>query len=97
MFVGYDIKDVRQFLVFAKTGYFHGTGKVYKEVYAVGKSGAEKEHHLWQPKHPSKTLAFCIRAIDDAGNVSKVSNVASALRPVKTKAQKLVTNFERRV
>lgn len=83
LYTGYDIRDVREFISFAKTNSYKGKGHAHREIVYTATPSAEVDTLLWRPKYRSRTLAFCLRAVDETGNISGPSNVASALPPVR--------------
>ena len=81
LYVGYDIRDVRLFLNYTRTGDYRGLGAVSMVTLAGTSPGPVTQTVLFRPDRPSRTLAFALRVVDDLGNAGSTSNVASSTNP----------------
>ena len=77
LFVGRNIKDVRDILQFAQTG--DHESDIVIETIPASKSAGKIEVFLWNMGdiNKIKSFAFAIRALDGVGNVAAISNVAT--------------------
>ena len=77
LYIARNIKDVRRILTFAQTGGDQDT--IVKETAPAGKSAGETEVFLWNMGDTSsvKSFTFAIQAVDEAGNVATISNIAT--------------------
>ncbi|KAL4226204.1 hypothetical protein ACF0H5_014190 [Mactra antiquata] len=75
VFIGTDIKDVRQFLEYIKAGDYDRSRQIVKQVIPAKKEAHKKESLLLHILRATKTYIFSIRAIDKSGNTADTSNV----------------------
>ncbi|KAL4226206.1 hypothetical protein ACF0H5_014192 [Mactra antiquata] len=75
VFIGTDIKDVRQFLEYIKAGDYDRSRQIVKQVIPARKEAHKKESLLLHISRATKTYIFSIRAIDKSGNIADTSNV----------------------